>query len=561
MSALIRTPKLVRISAVAVVLLSAASFSYGQTETKAPAQASKKPGIAVRSEVVRVHAIVTDRSGAPVSNLTQDDFTVLENGKRQKIAFFHHIQGNAAPAGQAAAPVNDSATPQSGSERPAERSTILVFDQLNSTLSERVNARAELMKLFAAPEKFPGPVCLIAFNFDGVGLVHDFTTNPALLADALKNLKGHQSPKDAPQSNPIENTFRQAQGWNSKSGTRNAAAAQGRMRTLNASFADRNLSIAERSALTLEALREIGESVAGVPGPKSLLWATGGGFPFQIDDAKHFAVYQQDLLPLYENTWRTLNRANVVVYPLDVEDLVNPAYIDASTGHPLPDHFDSHANVSNLEAFADATGGRLCDRQTTAVACFAKAANDSSDYYLIGFYETSGDSKPGWRNLAVKVDHPGMHVHARSGYFVRGPRDDSADRKDDIELALTSSLESSAVPLTVRLTTVTGEGPKKRVGFVFLIAPGALSVDDTDNNHLSLDFAALARDADGVPVGSFSQSSEGRLSPEELKSLRSKGAGYPGSIELPPGDYTVRFVVRDNISGLTGSTSATVKIR
>jgi VWFA-related protein len=542
---------------MAWMFLSAACYCFGQAEIKTPPQPNKKPGIAVRSEVVRVHAIVTNRSGAPVTDLTQDDFTVLENGKLQKIAFFHHIQGNTDAAAQSPSEGDILTTPE---QRAADRSTIVVFDQLNSTISEQVNARAELLKLFSASTKFVGPVCLIAFDFDGVGLVQNFTTNPPQLAEALKNLKGHHSPKDVPQTNPVENSFRQVQGWNSKSATRNAAAARGMRKVLDASLADRELSLAERSAFTLEALREIGESVSGVPGPKSLIWATGGGFPFQIDDAKHFATYQQDLLPLYENAWRTLNRANIVVYPLDVEDLVNPAYVDASVGHPLPEHFDSHANVSNLEAFAEATGGRLCNRETTAVACFAKAENDSSDYYLIGFYEYSGDPKPGWRSLAVKVDRPDMHVHARSGYFARGPHDDGMDRKEDIELALASFLESNAVPFTVRLTTVTGAQTKTKVGFIFIIPPGAATIDESDNNHLSLDFAALARNVDGTPAGTFSQSAEGKLRLEDLASMRSQGAAYPGIIDLPPGEYSIRFVVRDNISGRTGSTSASLRV-
>jgi len=549
----VRPSVLVKYLVGCVLLMTAASAAFGQTQP----ETKKKPAIAVRSEVVRVHAIVTDRTGVAIADLTQDDFTVLENGKRQKIAFFHHVQGTAELAAQAASQA-DART--SSGEVGNNRSTVLVFDQLNSTISERSNARAELMKLFSTSTKFAGPVCLVAFDFDGVGLVHDFTTNPAELAEALKNLKGHHSPKDVPTANPIENTFRQVNGWNSKSGSRNTAMVQVMRKNLYTALADQQLSIAERSALTLEALREIGESVAGVPGPKSLIWATGGGFPFQIDDAKHFATYQQDLLPLYENAWRTLNRANVVVYPLDVEDLVNPAYVDASVGHPLPNHFDSHANVSNLEAFADATGGRLCNRQTTAIGCLAKAVNDASDYYLIGYYENSDGSKPGWRNLAVKVDRPGAQVHARSGYFAGGPHDENLDRKDDIELALTSFLESNAVPLTVRLTTVTDAGAKKRVSFIFIIPPAAATIDETENNHLSLDFAALATNTDGAPAGTFSRSANGNLTPEDMASMRSHGAAYPGSIELPSGEYSVRFVVRDNVSGRTGSTSASLKV-
>ena len=89
-----------------------------------------------------------------------------------------------------------------------------------------------------------------------------------------------------------------------------------------------------RTWLTLEALREIGEAYSGIPGRKSLIWATGG-FPFQIEDAARFGMYERALLPAYEEAWRTLNRGNIAVYPLDVEDLINPAFVGPNTGQPL----------------------------------------------------------------------------------------------------------------------------------------------------------------------------------------------------------------------------------
>jgi hypothetical protein len=306
-------------------------------------------------------------------------------------------------------------------------------------------------------------------------------------------------------------------------------------------------------------LRVLGDAYAGIPGRKSLIWATGG-FPFDFNDPSHFSQFETTLMPYYENVWLTLNRANIAVYPLDVEDLVNPAYVDPDTGQPLPQHFESPSSVSNLESFADATGGRLCDRQTTALGCFTSANNDANDYYLIGFYESAGDSKPGWRTLSVKVDRPDIQVRARSGYYARGPQDENAGKKDDIELALASPLDFTALRISVRLTTNTQVSGKTRVGFAFVIPPGVVTIDRTDNNRVSLDFAALAKNSVGANIGTFSQNLSGHLKPDNVTALQTQGAAYPGSVDLPPGDYSVRFVVRDNVSGQVGSASASVKV-
>jgi VWFA-related protein len=555
------SPRAGLVAAICLVL-AAGHATRGQTPPPQPqpaSQSEKKPAISVRSEVVLVPAVVTDHSGAHVSDLAQSDFTILENGQPQQIAFFHHIRANVTPAVRPSA--SSPSEPASSLQARSDRSAILVFDLLNSSITEQSNARDELMKFLSGSPALDQPVGLVALTSEGVTLLHDFTHDAAQLADALEKTKGQRSPKDTPETNPLESTFRGVQGWHSKSASRNAAAAQGRQTFLDYSLDSSSANLAVRTLITLEALREIGEAYSGIPGRKSLIWATGS-VPFEMGDASHFRSYERALLPAYETAWRTLNRANIALYPLDVEDLINPGFVAPNTGQPLPQHITTNANTSNLESFAEATGGKLCDRQTSALSCFNTANDDSSDYYLIGFYQSAGNSNPGWRKLSVKVTRPGVIVRSRSGYYVRAPQDEAVTRKEDVELALASPLDFTAVHFIVILTTMKDASgtTKKSVGFNYVISPGVVTVHESDNNHVSLDFAALAETADGTPAGGYSQALEGHIHPEGITTLRTKGLSFPGSIDLPPGDYTVRFVVRDNISSQVGSTTTTLKV-
>jgi VWFA-related protein len=540
----------------AVVFLGAAYAGFGQAQPQqAQPQKNKKPGIAVRSEVVLVPAVVTDHSGAHVSDLTQADFTIRENGQQQKIAFFDHIRANITPGEVAASLAPGEFTNKA--QTNSDRSAILVFDLLNSSITEQSNARDELMKFFLESPTLGEPVCLLAFDAEGVKLLHDFTKDPALLAGALQSTKNQRSPKDSATTNPLDR-FETYQGWSTRSPTHNAAALQGRQDVLqyatNAVAAD----LGARTWLTLEALKEIGEAYSGLPGRKALIWATGG-FPFQMEDASNFAKHGRDLLPAYEAAWRTLARGNIAVYPLDVENLINPAFASPNIG--IPQHIGLTSDLPKLESFAESTGGKLCDRRTTALACFNAAVDDSSDYYLIGFYESSGKSNPGWRKLSVKVGRPDVRVRSRSGYYVRAPRDESLARKEDIQLALTSPLDFTGVRFTVRVTGIKDANAKKNVGFTFLIPAGVVTVDESDTNHVSLDFAALAEKPDGTLVESgFSQSLEGHIKPEGVTALSAKGLSFPGSLDLPSGEYSVRFVIRDNLAGQVGSTTASLKV-
>ena len=543
-----------RLAPAALLVFSAAFVTFSQT----PPQSKKEPAISARSEVVLVPVIVTDKSGAHISDLAQSAFTVLENGQPQQIAFFHHIHaGTSAPAPTPSLPPGEFTN---SLQTRSDRSAILVFDLLNSSITEQFNARDELMKFLSGSPALDQPVCLVTLTSEGVTLIHDFTHDPSVLAEALKKTKAERSPKDTPTTNPLDSMYRGVNGWNSKSATRNAAAAQGRQVFLDHALDNESANLAVRALITLDALREIGEAYSGVPGRKSLIWATGS-VPFEMGDASHFSTYERDLLPAYETAWRTLTRANIALYPLDVEDLINPAFVAPNTGQPLPQHFTTTANTSNLESFAESTGGKLCDRQTTALGCFNAANDDSSDYYLLGFYQVSGNQNPGWRKLTVKVDRPGVRVRSRSGYYVRGPHDENASRKEDVLVALASPLDFTALRFTVRLTTIKEVNGKKSVGFEFLVPPGVVTVDESDNNHVSLDFAALAEKPDGTTAeGGYSQALEGHIKPEGIAALHSKGLSFPASIDLPPGQYSVRFVVRDNVAGQVGSTTGSVNV-
>jgi fibronectin type 3 domain-containing protein len=45
-----------------------------------------------------------------------------------------------------------------------------------------------------------------------------------------------------------------------------------------------------------------------------------------------------------------------------------------------------------------------------------------------------------------------------------------------------------------------------------------------------------------------------------LSAIKQQGVVYRDGFDLAPGEYTVRFVVRDDLSGRTGSVAAPLKV-
>jgi len=75
-----------------------------------------------------------------------------------------------------------------------------------------------------------------------------------------------------------------------------------------------------------------------------------------------------------------------------------------------------------------------------------------------------------------------------------------------------------------------------------------------------LDVAAVARNAKGEAAGESSQHIDRHLNAEGLEQIRQNGMTYRGALQLVPGEYTVRFVVRDSLADRMGSVAAPIKV-
>jgi hypothetical protein len=150
-------------------------------------------------------------------------------------------------------------------------------------------------------------------------------------------------------------------------------------------------------------------------------------------------------------------------------------------------------------------------------------------------------------------------VRARSGYFVAEPhKEKNPEQKADADVAmgLTAPMDYTELPFSVRWVSKANAGEKDTFRFRYNIAPA--DVNEGANNHISLGFAALATDSKGKPLGQFSKIMEGDLTLEMAAGVRAKGLSFDGTIDLPPGkDESVRFLVRDNLTGRMGSVTVT----
>ena len=124
----------------------AAAQEAKATQTKdASGQATLKATV----RQVLVDVVVTDRKNHPVTGLRQEDFSVLEDGKPQRIVYFeaHRPRVNA-PSGKAPAlpglPADTFANvPAANNQSPLN---VLLYDLLNTRLTDQPFAHKEIVK-------------------------------------------------------------------------------------------------------------------------------------------------------------------------------------------------------------------------------------------------------------------------------------------------------------------------------------------------------------------------------------------------------------------------------
>ncbi|MGB2590559.1 MAG: VWA domain-containing protein [Candidatus Acidiferrum sp.] len=257
-----------------------------QTPAQAPsAEAVPAPGAVIKTEsrLVLVDAVVTDKKGDYVHDLTQNDFKVYEDNKEQPVASFSF---GADP------------TLQEVQEKGQKRYLILFFDDSTMAAPDQIQARAAAKKFIdnnAGPERLMAVV-----DFGGtLQILQNFTANAALLQAAVGGAKGSAvNPNAQP---PVQVA---SAGLSPSSGPGGFSSPFSSMNNAEADFGARSM---------LLSLRSLAKNLRGVPGRKMVVLFSSG-FPLTNESESELTA-----------TIDACNKANVAIYALDVRGLMATA--------------------------------------------------------------------------------------------------------------------------------------------------------------------------------------------------------------------------------------------
>jgi VWFA-related protein len=520
------------------------------------------------AELVLIPTVVNDKSGAYISGLSKQEFGLKQDGKSQPIAVFEEVKTNPNRVRRSEGERGTFSNFEPGSS-DYHRLSIIVLDFVNTPFPDQANARNELLKFLSEVAESGEPMCLLALTRGGLMLLHDFTEDPKLLAAALRQAGFnnatlfHEPVVDAmhPTGDGLAKVITMM--------IRGQLQQEAQMASMESK---------ETASVTVQAMQQIAKAFRGLPGRKSLIWASSG-FPFSLSSPSYLMcepacpVHQRDeMQPEYDNLWRMMNDAQIAVYSVDLR--LASASTLMTTGGVRPSdmgdpQFDTDAQAqwkmqdttSTLQLFAENTGGKAFLGSNNLVQSFRQSIQDDSSYYMLGYYVSRSRTKLGWHPISVTINRKGAYARHRNGFLLS--RDTSStSARQDVQLAVTSPLDFVGVPVSVTWSgkTVGKSAGKTNEQFDLVMPANFASVDESDQNHMVVDIAAVARNLNGDVVAELSQRIDTHLKSDGLEQIRHNGMTYRNGLQLPPGEYKVRFVVRDSLGNRTGSVAAPVKV-
>ena len=606
-----RTRLKYRISLLWALLLWIALPSFeGQNVTAQPEDGTQLVGVSVHEtetpfeESVDVHLVnvevrVADRKGRPIQGLTVEDFEVFEDRRQVEVLHFAEIsQEPDLPKASEAVPSNLGTSPKTQSlEVPTETSSgqasveepgrlIFYFDNSNLRTAGRKRLIEDLRQLIRGSELDAERVLMLVQN-PGLETLASFGSNESKLLAALDRLdeipaEGHEADREwsllMDRFNEIFELARISLGNPCtlllEEGVRDSEAYA--------------RQVAARVGTTLSHLAGLSSALAGVPGPKLVLYF-GGGLELipslapihfisevcpQNEDKFRKYSYNIDLTSRFQRLTRHANANRVTFYMLDTSGL--PTYSSSSVEYsnfdwkpsPVNDQVRA-ANLQNSLSFmASDTGGRAVFHTNTLEDQIRQIDADRSSFYSLAYRPLhDGDGKTHTIDVKLKKKvGKKARIRHRLSY-----RDKAGDERmaDRLQGALTLGIEEN--PLKVELSRgemvpgASNGGKGKTKGTKTIPMRVSMPLDSLvflprEGKHLGrLRIQLAARDTEGKTSAFHQKHFEIELDPE-LEGTAEGVHSFIVSMEMSSGIHVVAVAVRDELSRETSYMASRITV-
>jgi VWFA-related protein len=329
--------------------------------TAAASARQASPHSQAASGNIHLDVVVTAKSGPPVADLQQQDFTLLDNGSPQAISSFQAVTGRQAPA-----------------------QVVLVIDAINVDAQAIGYERVQIDKfLHAEGGRLSYPVAIVVATDTGVKVAENFSSDGNALSAAMDH---------------------------DQIGIRDIGRSAG------------FYGATERLQYSLQALDQLAVSDPARQGRKILIWISPGwpilsGPNVQLDGKQQGEIFTQIV-----SLSTQLRQARVTLYnvnPIGAGESVfrGTYYQEFLKGVSKP----SQVNLGNLalQVLAIQSGGLALEFDNDLSAMLQRCLSDIAPYYEISFAAAPSERPDEYHHLEVNIAKPGLTARTRQNYYAQ----------------------------------------------------------------------------------------------------------------------------------------------
>lgn len=525
----------------------------------ARAQSAKPLEFGAGITVVSLPVFVTDKDGRPVSGLTAEDFEIEADGRKMALVGFREIDAESLDnLGSAVL------------ARAARRQFLLLFDLSFTSVNGLVRSRKAAIE-FVQKDLAGGDLAGVATYSanHGVRLILGFTSDRRQIQRAIETLGVTQLDR---QADPLGLAYDLRDVGSALADTlpeETGDVLGDAIRAVQIRFErSQQAQYRERVGALFAGLEQLGRALDGVQGRKQVVLISSGFDDSGVMGAQGKEAVQNAEAVVRGRIWEVqsedrfgdtvlrdgLDRAmksfaasDAVVHTVDLAGLT--ARGDARQQGDEPSF---RSGRESLNQIASLSGGRFFRNTNDLGTAFRELVEMSRRYYLLAFEPPEAKEAGKFHRLKVRVRAKGISVSHRSGYYERALQRERSPLERRFEAAemVVKGVEGGelrlrglAIPYERRGAAVTLPIVLELPGDALLAGSGATLALEVygyaiDEQGAVRDYVGLASNLDLAKVGD---------------KLRRRGLQCHATFTLPPGRYSLRFLVREPESGRSGS--------
>lgn len=310
------------------------------------------------SHAIQLDVVVDAKSGQPVGNLTQQDFTILDNKHPLPIVSFKAMNGAAEPV-----------------------EVILFIDAVNTPFQLDAYMREGIKKFLLENEgKLAYPTAIAILGDRGAQINNGFSTNGIVLDDAL-----------AHQSIELREINRDAQ-WGGD----------------------------ERLQISLTAFQQLLAYTSTLPGRKMILWVSPG-WPLISGPQVYLTPNQErqifDTIVSYSTQMRQNNVTLYNINPIGAQESFAFTNYYQSFLNGVAKPGDVMPGNLGVQVLAVQSGGLAIESNSDVTGNIQRCLADLQAWYEITLNPPPGDKPNEYHHIVVKVNQRGLVARTRDGYY------------------------------------------------------------------------------------------------------------------------------------------------